>query len=149
VLPVGFTAPREADLRRQAWRCDDFRLPEGTLLARCELLDGAIVRVDEDTDGDGKVDHIVLYRDGLPATGKRDLDGDGVFETAELYAGGALRKIEVDVGGDGKPDYVRTYQGGGSEAWDLDADGVMDLERSQGVLRELRTAAGLPAGGRR
>jgi len=147
LLPSDFGAPREADIRGASWRCSDYLLPQELLLARCQLSGGAIVRVDADTDGDGRMDHIVLYREGLPVEGKRDLDEDGTYETHEEYVDGILVRIEIDADGDGKPEYVRSYIGGGSEAWDLDSDGTLDVERARGVTRELRAALSSAAGG--
>lgn len=143
LLPAGFQPPAEARVRAASATCTDTLLPEEVFLARSRLLDGAIVRLDADVDGDGREDHTVQFRGGMPVSGKRDLDNDGTFETQESYEGGALVRIEVDLDGDGLAEYGKRYEGEWSETWDLDADGLMDVERSRGLVRRLRSLAGL------
>jgi hypothetical protein len=137
-LPEGFRLPRERDIRAAASGYRDYLPATELVLAHAVLLDEALVRVESDADGDGKVEHVVNYRDGVADRGARDLDGDGVYETQEYYGQSGLERLEVDTNGDGRPDYVRRLGDPGLETWDLDADGVLDVERSAGVLRDLR-----------
>ena len=68
---------------------------------------------------------------------------NGTFETRELYEGGVLARIEVDTDGDGLAEYARSYAGEWNETWDIDSDGIMDVERSRGLVRRLRSLAGI------
>ena len=142
-LPADFLPPAEARIRAASASCSDYLLPEGLLVARCRLLDGGIASLDADVDGDGREDHSVQFRAGVPVSGRRDLDNNGTFETRELYEGGVLARIEVDTDGDGLAEYARSYAGEWNETWDIDSDGIMDVERSRGLVRRLRSLAGI------
>ena len=65
--------------------------PDGvTLLRRTELSRGQKVYVEEDADGDGRLDHRVWFLNGQPVRGERSLTGDGVFQIKETWSGGKL-----------------------------------------------------------
>ena len=63
-----------------------------TLLRRTELSRGQKVYVEEDADGDGRLDHRVWFVNGRPVRGERSLSGDGVFPIKETWSGGKLVK---------------------------------------------------------
>ena len=70
----------------------------------------AIVRVDYDYNGDGRIDVRTYMRNGIPARLEGDTNGDGVVDRWEYYDGsGALLRIGGSTQGDGREDtWVRT-----------------------------------------
>ena len=70
----------------------------------------AIVRVDYDYDGDGRIDVRTYMRDGRPTRLEGDTNGDGVVDRWEYYdASGSLIRIGGSSEGDGREDtWVRT-----------------------------------------
>jgi antitoxin component YwqK of YwqJK toxin-antitoxin module len=65
---------------------------------------GVLVRVEEDTNGDGRADKWETYESGAVKTAAMDQDGDGRPDRRLTYAGGALVLIESD------PDASGTYR---------------------------------------
>ncbi len=100
---------------------------EERVVQNSSLEEGIVVRSSWDTNGDGAMDHLVVYRSGLPVTALRDIDGDGYFEVAEAYVEGRLSLMVVDEDDNGTPDVIEDAGGGGERAWDLDQDGVIDV----------------------
>jgi hypothetical protein len=70
----------------------------------------AIVRVDYDYDGDGRIDVRTYMRHGKPARLEGDSNGDGLVDRWEYYdASGSLLRIGGSSEGDGREDtWVRT-----------------------------------------
>jgi hypothetical protein len=70
----------------------------------------AIVRVDYDYDGDGRVDVRTYMRDGRPTRLEGDTNADGLVDRWEYYdAAGALIRIGGSSASDGREDtWVRT-----------------------------------------
>ena len=63
-----------------------------------------------DTNADGKVDRIENYGDdGVIASIESDTDGDGKFDEWLYYKNGKLVKAAKDTNGDGKEDTWLTY----------------------------------------
>ena len=144
-IPEDFRPPRESEIRAFSSSYRD--TVDGVDVARATLSGGALVRLEADTDGDGRIEHVVRYRDGSPEAGERDVDADGVFETREYYLSGTLERLEMDTDGDGRVDYVRRPGDPGLQAWDLDADGELDVQRSAEVRVALRRLYGTLGGG--
>ena len=104
---------------------------DGRIVEDRMLEDGVVLRSSRDTNGDGAMDHLVVYESGLPVTALRDIDGDGYFEVAEAYVDGRISMIIVDEDDNGTPDvteHARTgARDGADREWDLDQDGVIDV----------------------
>ena len=81
----------------------------------------------EDSDRDGRYEHVVIYTEtGRALRGMKDMDGDGIYEIRERYVDGALMEIEYDENADGRPDYREQGRGSRKE-WDLNHDGIVDV----------------------
>lgn len=134
-------------------------------------------RSEEDLDGDGVLETVTLFRDGVPlrrrtdsdANGQSDAwsfyragelerheidrDGDGFRDLAMSYEGGQLVREEEDRNGDGRPDHVTLYRDGqiAETREDLDFDGTVDVESvyENGKLarRDLHSARALESWG--
>ncbi len=87
--------PTLEQLEKGAYRKEEYSQDGVTLLRRSELSRGQNVYVEEDTDGDGRVDHRVWYLNGLPARGERSPTGDGVFPIKEIWRAGNLVRETV------------------------------------------------------
>ncbi len=143
---LGLTGPRVPtvdEVVRAAVRLEEPSTPASGV-RRVEMKDGLRVALEEDADGDGRIDHRLWYAAGKPQRGERDLAGDGVFEAAETWTDGVLAKLSVDTDGDGRFDYGETYQPA-ARLWDYDEDGRDDSrETSDGkgaLVREFSTRA--------
>ncbi|MEE8441145.1 MAG: hypothetical protein V3S41_05435 [Spirochaetia bacterium] len=125
-LPGGFVG---LDLSAVRLAADSVQMrdPEDRVVEERILEDGIIVRSSRDTNRDGAMDHLVVYRSGLPVTGLRDIDGDGYFEVAEAYVDGIVSMMIVDEDDNGTPDVTEYAREGGEREWDLDQDGVIDV----------------------
>jgi antitoxin component YwqK of YwqJK toxin-antitoxin module len=102
---VGFS--RKQDGRADAWA---FPGPDGKVerveisstadekkIDRWEFYDaGALARVEEDTNGDGRADKWETYESGAVKTAAMDENGDGRPDRRLTYAGGALVLIESE-----------------------------------------------------
>jgi hypothetical protein len=65
----------------------------------------ALVRVDFDYDGDGRIDVRTYMRDGTPTRLEGDTNGDGLVDRWEYYdASGALTRVGGSTAGDGRED---------------------------------------------
>jgi hypothetical protein len=115
---------------------------DGRIVEHRTLDNGIVVRSSRDTNGDGAMDHLVIYRSGLPVTALRDIDGDGYFEVAEAYVHGRVSMLVVDEDDDGTPDVTEYARDGGEREWDLDQDGVIDVREfgiwTESVRRQFR-----------
>lgn len=79
-----------------------------------------------DTNGDGKIDTQVHYKDGIPVKGEADLDGDGKVETWFFYSNNwRTTKVEQDTNGDGNIDSIDLISEGKS-TYDTNYDGIFD-----------------------
>jgi len=90
---------------------------------------GLVVEVDRDTDGDGKIDEWQYYgRDGRMARREVDRNADGIRDAFYLYEGGVLVEERHDGNSDGKIDRIVHYKDRkvSSTEEDLDHDGRMD-----------------------
>ncbi len=101
------------------------------VIDRVEVYDdqGTIIRVEADTNGDGKMNEWVYYKKGVATKGERDINADGKPDTFLTYnEKGTIIKSEADTNGDGKVDeWVRYKDGNPTEAEkDTNGDGKPD-----------------------
>jgi tetratricopeptide (TPR) repeat protein len=98
------------------------------------VVDGSFpVRRFEDSTGDGRIDRVLDYEEGVVVAGVRDPDGDGYFEVTEQYIAGELALLLVDEDDDFTVEYTEAP---GSTlldtpaiySWDLDGDGLVDIQ---------------------
>lgn len=89
-------APTLEQLQKAAYRREEYARDGVTLVRRSELSRGQKLYVEEDTDGDGRLDHRLWFVDGLPARGERSLTGDGIFPIKETWRAGKLVGEAVD-----------------------------------------------------
>lgn len=94
-IAARFGLPTLQQLLNGAYRREEYQ-PDGvTLLRRTELSRGQKVYIEEDADGDGRLDHRVWFLNGQPVRGERSLTGDGVFQIKETWSGGKLVRETV------------------------------------------------------
>ncbi len=87
-------------------------------------------REERDEDGDGRLDHLLLYDSGdRLSRSEEDLDGDGRLESVTIYEAGEVARKRVDTDGDGNVDSWSFFGNGQLERHevDRDADGFRDL----------------------
>jgi hypothetical protein len=139
-------APPRAQLASAAWRTEETRPVGGALVRRIDRARGLPTYMEEDLDGDGRIDHKIWYEKGTPVRGARDFADDGIFESSEAWKDGRLWKSEVDTDGDGAADFTELAGPEPVRLWDYDADGRHDarqvLRADGSVVREFATARG-------
>jgi hypothetical protein len=92
-----------------------------------------LVRREVDTKGNGRPDTIYYYEDGKISREERDENGDGRSSFRAVYQNGRLAKVEKDLDRDGKIDLWIYYDTTKEEETvlkeerDLNADGIVDL----------------------
>lgn len=93
------------------------------------LKPGEIVRQEEDTNGDGRVDTWSAFKDGTLVRREVDTKGNGRPDTVYYYEDDKIAREERDENGDGRPSFRAIYQNGrlAKVEKDLDRDGKMDL----------------------
>ncbi len=111
----------------------DFYDDAGGQVARVAVDGTAPVRRFEDASGDGRIDRVLDYEDGIVVAGVRDPDGDGYFEVTEQYIGGELALLLVDEDDDFSIEYTEAPGSARLEtpavySWDLDGDGLVDIQ---------------------
>jgi hypothetical protein len=95
--------------------------------------DGQLVRRDVDSKGQGRPDTVFYYDNDKIAREERDETGQGAITYRATYQNGRLAKVEKDSGGSGRPDlwiYYDTSRDGeivAKEERDLNGDGIPDL----------------------
>ncbi len=95
--------------------------------------DGKLVRREVATKGKGRADTVYYYDNDKIAREERDENGSGHVSFRALYQNGRLAKVEKDTSGGGKTDlwiYYDTKKDGEvvlKEERDLNGDGVLDL----------------------
>jgi tetratricopeptide (TPR) repeat protein len=136
-----FFVPSQAQVVAASFREQDSSVGGSTPGRRVDISGGLPVYVEEDLDGDGKIDHRVWYVDGKPTRGERDLASSGIFNETETFRNGILWKRSVDSDGDGKIDYAEQIEGSVVKMWDYNEDGLFDCRESRGaggmLIREL------------
>lgn len=94
---------------------------------------GKLVRREVDTKGTGRPDIVYYYEDDKLAREERDENGDGHVSFRAVYQNGRLARVEKDTNGDGEIDlwvYYDTTKDGEvilKEERDLNGDGAIDL----------------------
>ncbi|MFQ5683285.1 MAG: hypothetical protein ACE5HC_08445 [Candidatus Binatia bacterium] len=90
---------------------------------------GEIIRQEEDTNGDGKVDTWSSFNEGKLARREVDTQGNGTPDTVYYYKDDQIAREERDDNGDGQPAYRALYQNGhlAKVEKDIDRDGKIDL----------------------
>jgi len=81
-----------------------------TLPARTELL-----RAEQSTRGDGKMNRVEFYEHGKLARVEEDSNGDGRVDKWETWSGGSLVMVALDTKGTGRPDRRIVYSVDGAE----------------------------------
>jgi hypothetical protein len=71
-----------------------------------------VVRSEEDTNGDGRIDTWTEYKNGQIVNRRADTDSDGTVDTWTFYHDGQVVRLEQDTDGDGLPDRIEFYEGG-------------------------------------
>lgn len=130
--------PGERAVRGQSYALLEYEPGSTVVRRRFTLGGGAVLRLEESPDGQGRYGHVVECGRGLPVSGRRDLDGDGRYELREQYAGGKLSALILDQDGNGRPEYRQEFLADGTRSsWDYNQDGVTDtveLERPGGEV---------------
>jgi hypothetical protein len=95
--------------------------------------DGLLVRRELDTRGQGRADTVFYYVNDKIAREERDETGQGRMTYRATYDGGRLAKIERETNGSGRPDLWTYYDPAKDgeivikEEKDLNGDGIVDL----------------------
>ncbi len=136
--------PTMDQIRRGSSRSEDYAADGVTLLRRVSLSRGLPVFLEEDTNGDGAIDHRVWYANGAPVRGERSLGDSAIFSVKETWKNGKLVEEIFDTDGDGRPDYRVTYGENLMKAWDYNEDGKDDSREYPGpggiIVRDISTA---------
>lgn len=122
--------PARAQLAGSTWRTEERRAGSEAPVRRIDSSKGLPSFMEEDLDGDGRIDHRVWYQNGFPVRGERDLAGDGIFEARETWRDGVLLKSAFDTDGNGKADYLEISGRTVIRLWDYDEDGTDDSRQS-------------------
>ncbi len=135
VLAVGFIgissalAQEEArEAEGQQFRAREIRMDRNFdgVVDRVEIYDekGVIIRLEVDTNGDGKMNEWIFYKDGNPTKGERDANGDGKVDTWLRYnKEGMIIKSEADTDGNGKIDEWVIFKDGRPTQAERDTNG--------------------------
>jgi tetratricopeptide (TPR) repeat protein len=130
--------PGERAVRSQSYALLEYAPGTSAVRRRFTLSAGAVLRMEENPEPQGRYAHIVDYARGVPVSGRRDLNGDGRYELSEQYSGGRLSALILDQDGNGRPLYRKEFT---SEeirsSWDYNQDGITDsveLERPGGEV---------------
>jgi hypothetical protein len=82
-----------------------------------------VVRSEEDTNGDGRIDTWTDYKNGQIVNRRADTDGDGMVDTWTFFHDGQVVRQEQDTDGDGMPDRFEFYEGGHRVREEVDRNG--------------------------
>jgi hypothetical protein len=138
---ASFALPTVAQVEKGSYRRDD--VSEDGVVRTTQLSHGLPVYAEEDTNGDGVIDHKLWYTGVLPVRGQRSLAGSGRFGVKETWRDGKLAAADFDVNGDGVTDYREQYGSRRMKQWDNDADGRWESREYPGpgdiVVREIST----------
>jgi hypothetical protein len=127
VVPAGaWDNARETPVLKRVLDADRDGLPEQVRYydARGEVL----LRQEQDTDYDGRLDTWTVYQGGRLVTRNLDTSGDGKPDAFERYEGGRMVERSIDRDGDGVRDASYLYAGGSlqEESHDRNNDGAPD-----------------------
>jgi hypothetical protein len=94
---------------------------------------GALVRVEQATRGDGKINRRESYVNGQRSSVEEDTNGDGKTDKWETWSGGTLRVMSLDTKGTGTPDRRLVYPpDGSSPQLEVDRDGSGTFVKASG-----------------
>ena len=124
--------PAVAQILATAYRSQDLGADGTTAVRTTSIENGRRVYLEEDTNGDGLMDHRVWFQDGQPVRGERSLDGGRTFAVSETWRAGSLVSEAIDTNGDGKIDFRQTFAPRPSKSWDYNEDGVDDSRQTPG-----------------
>ena len=138
------SAPTLEQILKGASRSEEYAADGVTLRRRTSLSRGLPVFMEEDANGDGRIDHRVWYDRGMPSRGERSLEGTTLFQVKESWKGGKLASDTYDTNGNGRVDFRETFGANSMKAWDYNEDGRDDSREYSGpggtMVREISTA---------
>lgn len=85
--------------------------------------DGSIVRIDVSTRRDGKITRVEHYAKDMLIRAEEDTDTDGRVDKWETFEDGRLASVAFDTGRRGSPDRRLVYGAGGAAQLEVDPDG--------------------------
>jgi tetratricopeptide (TPR) repeat protein len=143
-ISARIAVPTVGLLEKGAYRREEYAADGVTLRRMTELSHGVPVYGEEDTNGDGVIDHRMWYANGVPVRGQRSPTGDGIFSIAETWKEGKLASEDFDIDNDGIVDYREQYGAQPMKLWDYNGDGRMDSREypaaGGAVVREISSA---------
>ena len=110
-IAARFRTPTLEQLLKAAYRREEYSQDGVTLIRRSELARGQKVYVEEDSDGDGRLDHRVWFLNGMPTRGERSPTGDGVYSIKETWRAGKLVRETIVSGSNEKDNAPPRYRG--------------------------------------
>jgi tetratricopeptide (TPR) repeat protein len=121
----------EPFLRRNSFQIVEYGPDSQLPLRRTHLLEGRIVRVEEQPGPSGDFRRTIFYDGTVAVAAQRDLDGDGHAEIREEFRNGSLHSITLDQDGDGRGEFRQVFEPEGALMyWDYDNDGSYDRRES-------------------
>jgi tetratricopeptide (TPR) repeat protein len=143
-ITARFAVPALDQIRRGSSRSEEYAADGSTVLRRTSLLRGLGVFMEEDSNGDGRIDHRVWFANGVPVRGERTLDGSMPFAVKESWKDGKIVSETSDTNGDGIADFRETFGANSMKAWDYNEDGMDEAREFAGpggtVVREISSA---------
>ncbi len=120
-------APESEFLARSYSLVESVSSPEGATPFRTyTIINGSIVRFEEDSNFDGTYDRIVLLESWLPNEGYRDITGNGLYDVREVYDQGRLIGFEYN-GEDARLfEYQTLWNQQQFQFWDFSKNGFYD-----------------------
>ena len=109
-----------------AYRREEYAPDGATVVRATELSHGTPLFMEEDTNGDGTIDHRVWYENGRAVRGERSLIGNGIFTVAETWNGEKLAAPAFDTNNDGRVEYREVYGAQPMKLWDYDEGADVD-----------------------
>ncbi|HET6486577.1 MAG TPA: hypothetical protein VFH83_09175 [Spirochaetia bacterium] len=132
VISARIRLPSVAQILAAAYRSEDLGADGATRIRATSIDHGRRVYLEEDTNGDGLMDHRVWFQDGQPVRGERSLDGGVTFPIGETWRAGILVSEAIDTNGDGKIDFRQSFAPRPSKSWDYNEDGMDDSRETPG-----------------
>jgi len=87
------------------------RLHDGVVDAWAfQAPDGGIERIEVSTRRDGRSNRVEFYRSGVLVRAEEDTDNDARVDKWETYVGGGLTTVGFDTIGSGRPNHVIDYR---------------------------------------
>jgi Tfp pilus assembly protein PilF len=115
-IAARFKMPTLGELQKGSYRHEEYSQDGVTLLRRSELSRGQKIYMEEDADGDGRLDHRVWFLNGQPVRGERSPAGDGVFPIKETWRAGKLVRETIVFGFPGTDSASSRDQGNGDKS---------------------------------